>query len=186
MLTGRILLPASITVTMTAGVDGFALGLTARAGVRTIAVAGTGGGLLTLQYPCMAAAIRASTRSVSAGTVALCHICSYILYIMAGIALIVCCMALRGMGNFNVSSLERILSARRAVADNRAGRSDGNARRTHGSTDCWSRAEFYSASPSSLSAVRISFSAYRLRPDARKHCKIEWGISVRSCRWLAF
>ena len=55
---------------------------------------------------------------------------------MAGIALVVCCMALRGMGNFNVSSLERILSARRAVADNRAGRGDRNARRTHDATGC--------------------------------------------------
>lgn len=40
---------------------------------------------------------------------------------MADIAFIVVYMALRGMGDFNVSTLERILSARRAVADDRAG-----------------------------------------------------------------
>ena len=97
----------------------------------------------------MAAAIRASTRSVSAGTVALCHICSYILYIMAGIALVVCCMALRGMCNFDVCALEGVLSARRAVADDRTGGLNGNVRRAH---------------HAAIKVIEIAFAAVGCRP----------------------
>ena len=61
---------------MAAGVDGFALGLTASTGVRTVTVAGAGSRLLTLQHPCVAAAVRASAGTVSAGTVALGGVCS--------------------------------------------------------------------------------------------------------------
>ena len=59
---------------MAAGVDGFALGLTAGTGVRTVAVASTGGSLLILENPCMAAAVRASPRTIRAGTVVFIHI----------------------------------------------------------------------------------------------------------------
>ena len=136
MLTGRILLPRTIAVAVAACIDGFALGLTAGAGIRPVTVAGTGGCLLALQYPCMAAAVRTSTGTVGTGSVTLGGVCPQILDVMTAIAFIIVGMTTRGMGNFNVCALERILSARRAVADNRSGRSDGNARRTHGSTDC--------------------------------------------------
>ena len=43
----------------------------------------------------------------------------------------------------------------------------------------------YSASLFSLSTVRISFSAYRLCPEASRHCRIERGTSVRSCLYDA-
>lgn len=76
MLAGGILFPASITVTMAAGIDGFALGLPASAAIITVSIAGAGRGLLALQYPCMAAAFRASARSIRAGAVALCCVCS--------------------------------------------------------------------------------------------------------------
>ena len=136
VLTGRILLPRAIAIVVSACIDGFALGLTAGAGIRPVTVAGTGGCLLALQYPCMAAAVRTSTGTVGTGSVTLGGVCPQILDIMTAIAFIIVGMTTRGMGNFNVCALERILSARRAVADNRSGRSDGNARRTHGSTDC--------------------------------------------------
>ena len=93
VLAGRILLPASITVTMAAGIDRLALGLPASARIRTVSIAGASGGLLTLQHPCMAAAVRASARAVSAGSVALCCVCSQILDIMARVAFVVICVA---------------------------------------------------------------------------------------------
>ena len=76
VLTGRILLPASITVTMATGVDRFTLGLPASTAITAIPVAGTGGRLLALQHPCMAAAIRAGARPISTGSVALGSVCS--------------------------------------------------------------------------------------------------------------
>ena len=76
VLTGRILLPRAIAITVTAGIDGFALGLPASAAIITVSIAGAGRGLLALQYPCMAAAFRASARSIRAGAVALCCVCS--------------------------------------------------------------------------------------------------------------
>ena len=76
VLAGRILFPASITVTMAAGIDRFALGLTASARIRTVSIAGAGSRLLTLQHPCMTAAIRAGARPISTGSVALGSVCS--------------------------------------------------------------------------------------------------------------
>ena len=61
---------------MAAGVDRFTLGLTAGTAITAISVAGTGGGLLALQHPCMAAAIRAGARPISTGTVALGGVCA--------------------------------------------------------------------------------------------------------------
>ena len=76
VLTGRILLPASITVTMATGVDRFTLGLPASTAITAIPVAGTGRCLLALQHPCMAAAIRAGARPISTGSVALGSVCA--------------------------------------------------------------------------------------------------------------
>lgn len=50
---------------------------------------------------------------------------------------------------------------------------------------CRDKLGSYSASLFSLSAVRISFSAYRLCPEASRHCRIERGTSVRSCLYDA-
>ena len=111
MLTGRILLPRTIAVAVAACIDGFALGLTAGAGIRPVTVAGTGGCLLALQYPCMAAAVRTSTGTVGTRTVALIGVSAKVLDVVAGVTLVIVCMTARGMCNFNVCALERILSA---------------------------------------------------------------------------
>ena len=76
MLTGRILLPRAIAIVVSACIDGFALGLAASTAIITVSVAGTGRRLLTLQHPCMAAAIRAGARPISTGTVALGGVCA--------------------------------------------------------------------------------------------------------------
>ena len=55
---------------------------------------------------------------------------------MAAIAFIIVGMTARGMGDLDVCALEGVLAAAWTIADNRAGRSDGNARRTHGTTGC--------------------------------------------------
>ena len=68
---------------MAAGVDGFALGLTASAGVRTVAVASTGGSLLILENPCVAAAVRTSTGTVGTRTVALIGVSAKVLDVVA-------------------------------------------------------------------------------------------------------
>ena len=76
VLTGRILLPASITVTMAAGIDRLTLGLPASTAIITVSITGASCGLLTLQHPCMAAAIRAGARPISTGSVALGSVCA--------------------------------------------------------------------------------------------------------------
>ena len=76
VLTGRILLPASIRIAVTGCVDGFVLGLTAGTRIASVAIAGAGSRLLTLQHPCMTAAIRAGARPISTGSVALGSVCS--------------------------------------------------------------------------------------------------------------
>ena len=106
MLTGRILLPRTIAVAVAACIDGFALGLTAGAGIRPVTVAGTGGCLLALQYPCMAAAVRASAGTVAASAVALIGVSAKVLDVVAGVTLVIVCVSLRRMRNFNVSALE--------------------------------------------------------------------------------
>ena len=93
MLTGRILLPASITVTMAAGIDRLTLGLTAGARIASVTIAGAGSRLLTLQHPRMAAAVRAGAGTVSASAVALVGVCSKILNVVAGITFVVICVA---------------------------------------------------------------------------------------------
>ena len=76
VLAGRILLPASITVTMAAGIDRLTLGLSASTAIITVSIAGAGGRLLALQYPCMASTFWASARPISTGSVALGSVCS--------------------------------------------------------------------------------------------------------------
>ena len=76
VLTGRILLPRAIAIVVSACIDGFALGLTAGARIASVTIAGTGRRLLTLQHPRMAAAVRAGTRPISTGSVALGSVCS--------------------------------------------------------------------------------------------------------------
>ena len=111
MLAGRILLPRTIAVAVAACIDGFALGLTAGARIASVTIAGAGRCLLALQYPCMAAAVRTSTGTVGTRTVALIGVSAKVLDVVAGVTLVIVCMTARGMCNFNVCALERILSA---------------------------------------------------------------------------
>ena len=48
MLTGRILLPRAIAIAVTAGIDGFALGLATSTAIITVSITGASCGLLTL------------------------------------------------------------------------------------------------------------------------------------------
>ena len=111
VLTGRILLPRAIAIAVTTRIDCFGFCLTASAGVRTVAVAGTGGSLLILKNPCMAAAVRAGTGTVTTSAVTLIGVSAKVLDVVAEITLIIVCMAARRMCDFNVCALERILSA---------------------------------------------------------------------------
>ena len=111
MLTGRILLPRAIAIAVTTRIDCFGFCLTASAGVRTVAVAGTGGSLLILKNPCVAAAVRTSAGTVGTRAVALIGVSAKVLDVVAEITLIIVCMAARRMCDFNVCALERILSA---------------------------------------------------------------------------
>ena len=111
MLTGRILLPRAIAIAVTTRIDCFGFCLTASAGVRTVAVAGTGGSLLILKNPCVAAAVRAGTGTVTTSAVTLIGVSAKVLDVVAEITLIIVCMAARRMCDFNVCALERILSA---------------------------------------------------------------------------
>ena len=117
VLTGRILLPRAIAIVVSACIDGFALSLAAGARIASVTIAGAGRCLLALQYPCMAAAVRASAGTVGARAVALIGVSTKVLDVVAGVTLVIVCMTARGMYNFNLCALERILSARRAVAD---------------------------------------------------------------------
>ena len=111
MLTGRILLPRAIAIAVTTRIDCFGFCLTASAGVRTVAVAGTGGSLLILKNPCVAAAVRTSAGTVGTRAVTLIGVSAKVLDVVAEITLIIVCMAARRMCDFNVCALERILSA---------------------------------------------------------------------------
>ena len=106
MLTGRILLPRAIAIVVSACIDCFGFCLTASAGVRTVAVAGTGGSLLILKNPCMAAAVRAGTGTVTTSAVTLIGVSAKVLDVVAGVTLVIVCVSLRRMRNFNVSALE--------------------------------------------------------------------------------
>ena len=111
VLTGRILLPASITVTMAAGIDRLTLGLPASTAIITVSVAGASSRLLALKHPRMAAAVRAGTGTVTTSAVTLIGVSAKVLDVVAEITLIIVCMTARRMCDFNVCALERILSA---------------------------------------------------------------------------
>ena len=111
VLRCRILFPRAIAIAVTTRIDCFGFCLTASAGVRTVAVAGTGGSLLILKNPCMAAAVRAGTGAVTTSAVTLIGVSAKVLDVVAGVTLVIVCMTARGMCNFNVCALERILSA---------------------------------------------------------------------------
>ena len=76
MLRCRILFPRAIAVVVSAGIDRLRFCLTAGTRIASVTVAGAGGCLLTLQHPCMTAAIRAGARPISTGSVALGSVCS--------------------------------------------------------------------------------------------------------------
>ena len=106
VLTGRILLPASIRIAVTGCVDGFVLGLTAGTRIASVAIAGAGSRLLTLQHPRMAAAVLAGTGTVTTSAVTLIGVSAKVLDVVAEITLIIVCMAARRMCDFNVHALE--------------------------------------------------------------------------------
>ena len=74
----------------------------------------------------MAAAVRASPRTIRAGTVVFIHISAQILNIMAKIALVIFGMASVCVRLRNVCSLQRVLFTGWASADNAGGRAGGN------------------------------------------------------------
>jgi hypothetical protein len=122
VLTAGIFLPASIRIAVTGCVDGFALALAAIAAIFPVAVSRASGIIFIVQNPCMASAVRASPRTIRAGTMIFIHISAEIFCVMTFIALVVLGMAARGVRCGNVGALQRILFAAWAGADN-AGRS---------------------------------------------------------------
>ena len=74
VLTAGIFLPASIGIAVAGCVDGFALALSAIAAIFPVAVSRASGIIFIVQNPCMAAAVRASPRTIRAGTVVFIHI----------------------------------------------------------------------------------------------------------------
>ena len=74
VLRCRILLPASIGIAVTGCVDGFALALAAIAAIFPVAVSRASGIIFIVQKPCVAATIRASPRTIRAGTMIFIHI----------------------------------------------------------------------------------------------------------------
>ena len=77
----------------------------------SVAIAGAGSRLLTLQHPRMAAAVRAGTGTVTTSAVTLIGVSAKVLDVVAGVTLVIVCMTTRRMCDFNVCALERILSA---------------------------------------------------------------------------
>ena len=83
VLTAGIFLPASIGIAVAGCVDGFALALAAIAAIFPVAVSRASGIIFIVQNPCMASAVRASPRTIRAGTVVFIHISPQILNVMA-------------------------------------------------------------------------------------------------------
>ena len=92
VLTAGIFLPASIRIAVTGCVDGFALALAAVTAIFPVTVSRASGIIFIVQNPCVTATIRASPRTIRAGTVIFIHISPQILNIMALIALIILLM----------------------------------------------------------------------------------------------
>ena len=82
VLTAGIFLPRAVAITMAARIDGFTFGLTASTGVRTVTVAGAGCVALVVQHPGVTAAVRASPRTIRAGTMIFIHISAEIFCVM--------------------------------------------------------------------------------------------------------
>ena len=83
VLTAGIFLPASIRIAVAGCVDGFVLGLTAGTRIASVAIAGAGSRLLTLQHPRMAAAVRAGTGTVTTSAVTLIGVSAKVLDVVA-------------------------------------------------------------------------------------------------------
>ena len=83
VLTAGIFLPASIRIAVAGCVDGFALALAAIAAILPVPIPRASGIIFIVQNPCMTAAVRASPRTIRAGTVIFIHISPQILNIMA-------------------------------------------------------------------------------------------------------
>ena len=111
VLGGGVFLPRTVAVVVTAGINGFCLCLTTIAAIFPIAVSCTRCILLIVQYPGMAAAVRAGTGTVTTSAVTLIGVSAKVLDVVAEITLIIVCMTARRMCDFNVCALERILSA---------------------------------------------------------------------------
>jgi len=103
-----------------AGIDGFAFRLSADARIVSVAIAGASGGLLILQYPCMASARGASPAAVGTRAMLFIYISPQILNIMAKVTLKVLLMTAGCVCLFYICALKRIFAAGWAIADDRA------------------------------------------------------------------
>ena len=83
VLGGGVFLPRTVAVVVTAGINGFCLCLTTIAAIFPIAVSCTRCILLIVQYPGMAAAVRAGPGPIAAVAVILVNVSAKIFYIMA-------------------------------------------------------------------------------------------------------
>ena len=92
VLGGGVFLPRTVAVVVTAGINGFCLCLTTIAAIFPVAVSRASGIIFIVQNPCMASAVRASPRTIRAGTMIFIHISAKIFYIMALVALVVLLM----------------------------------------------------------------------------------------------
>ena len=79
----RLIAIRKIAIAVTTRIDCFGFCLTASAGVRTVAVAGTGGSLLILKNPCVAAAVRTSAGTVTTSAVTLIGVSAKVLDVVA-------------------------------------------------------------------------------------------------------
>ena len=74
VLAAGIFLPASIGIAVTGCIDGFTLALAAIAAIFPVAVSCASGIIFIVQNPCVTATIRASPRTIRAGTMIFIHI----------------------------------------------------------------------------------------------------------------
>ena len=111
MLAAGIFFPRAVAITMAAGIDRLRFRLAASARIASVPVAGASCVLYILENPCMTAAVRAGTGTVTTSAVTLIGVSAKVLDVVAEITLIIVCMAARRMCDFNVCALERILSA---------------------------------------------------------------------------
>ena len=74
VLGGGVFLPRTVAVAVTGCIDGFTLALAAVTAIFPVAVSRASGIIFIVQNPCMASAVRASPRTIRAGTVVFIHI----------------------------------------------------------------------------------------------------------------